>query len=131
MLMDPPDTLSSTRFVTGSDSPVKLLSSTDVAPSTTTPSAATLSPVLTVMRLPTGTLSAGTTTISFVMGWITLAWSGRREMMAPRALRARAVALISRNSETANRNDTLAASSNSSSANAPTAAVTIMQLASN
>ncbi|KAL7466780.1 hypothetical protein ACHAXS_007061 [Conticribra weissflogii] len=57
--------------------------------------------------------------------------SGRKETIAPSASRAFIVALASSNSEMENKNATEAASSNSPSSKAPSAAVTIIQLASN
>ena len=69
----PLETCSPGCFSTGRASPVRLLSSTVDVPSTTTPSAGTLSPVLTLTRHPTGMFAAGTITISPVAGSITLA----------------------------------------------------------
>mmetsp|Transcript_30376 Transcript_30376/g.60960 ORF Transcript_30376/g.60960 Transcript_30376/m.60960 type:complete len:236 (+) Transcript_30376:1040-1747(+) len=72
-LMLPLETSSPGCFSTGRASPVRLLSSTDDVPSTTTPSAGTLSPVLTLTRHPTGRFDAGIITISPVAGSITFA----------------------------------------------------------
>mmetsp|Transcript_19894 Transcript_19894/g.54859 ORF Transcript_19894/g.54859 Transcript_19894/m.54859 type:complete len:217 (+) Transcript_19894:1264-1914(+) len=128
--MPPPETVSLIFFCTGTDSPVKLDSSIWEVPSTTTPSAGSVSPVRTEISEPTGTRSAGTTTISLVSGWIKLACSGRNCTIVIKAFLALSDALASRNSEMENKNATLAASSHSPKAKAPIAAVTIMQLAS-
>ena len=129
--MPPPETGSLIFLVTGTDSPVNEDSSIWEVPSTTTPSVATLSPVRTEIKEPTGTRSAGTTTISFVSGWTRLACSGLSWTIAAKAVLALSVALVSRYSDTLNKKATLAASSNSPNNNAPIAAVTIIQLASN
>ena len=111
--------------------PIELLSSTDDVPSTTIPSAGTLSPVRTLTILPTGILDDGTMTMLPVLLSTIFAYSGRRDIISPSARRAFVVARASNHSDTANRNETDAASSNSPNASAPKAAITIMQLASN
>mmetsp|Transcript_15357 Transcript_15357/g.33183 ORF Transcript_15357/g.33183 Transcript_15357/m.33183 type:complete len:214 (+) Transcript_15357:1378-2019(+) len=130
-LIDPPESSSPTRFSTGRASPVRLLSSTEEVPSTTNPSAGTLSPVLTLTKLPTGTLDAGTMTIPPAFLSTKFAYSGRRETISPNARRAFSVARASSHSDTEKRKATDAASSNSPKASAPKAAMIIMQLASN
>ena len=99
LLIVPPLTLSPIPFFTGRDSPVKLLSSTVLSPSITTPSQGTLSPVLTDTVDPTFTDDAGRTTISFVIGLIKLARSGRILTIADRAFVALVMAKLSRYSE--------------------------------
>ena len=92
-LIDPEDTSSPACLSTGLASPVKLLSSTDDVPSTTTPSAGTLSPVRTLTILPTGILDDGTMTMLPVLLSTIFAYSGRREIISPSARRAFVVAL--------------------------------------
>ena len=62
---------------------------------------------------------------------MTFAWSGLKAQISLKAFRAFVVALASKNSETANKKATEAASSNSPKAKAPKEAVTIIQFASN
>mmetsp|Transcript_14461 Transcript_14461/g.45967 ORF Transcript_14461/g.45967 Transcript_14461/m.45967 type:complete len:238 (+) Transcript_14461:1540-2253(+) len=125
-LIVPAETEAPGPLATGRDSPVRMASSMEDAPLTTSPSIGMLCPGLTATTEPTGTMS--TATSSPVSA--STAVEGRRDRTAAMASRALLTERDSSHSEMAKRNTTAPASRYSAMAMAPATAITMRVLMS-